>query len=109
MIPKCKNWRALVNSIPGRSAEVTVSGDVQVGNPGVGARLTQRVLDPARQNLWVLDLHLFQQPGMWPQILTYTQVKWARMMEVDESLVSSIEIVHQGELVVLIDQIDKVQ
>ena len=109
MKSECNHWQATINNMPGRLAELEVTGDVIVANPGVVASLTRRAIDLDKPNQWLLDLHLVQQPGTWIQVQTCVQVKWSRILVVEEPKPVSIEIRQEDESIALIDSIKKLQ
>lgn len=78
--PTTKDWYAWINSMPPKPDDFHVIGKVRVGNPGILAYLCMKEPQGFNPNILLLDLHLIQQPGNWPQV-----VSWA-MARHDEAL-----------------------
>ncbi|AZD80088.1 hypothetical protein [Pseudomonas chlororaphis] len=105
MITNCTNWHAWLDTIPPKPDELHVVGDVEVANPGVKAYLTVRVPQGINPAILMLDLHLYQRPGQWIQVITCTQVRFTRVLPPNSVLYSAIEIFHNGERIAYIDEI----
>ena len=76
MMIETKDWRAWIDSAPPAPARCYVRGEVWAPNPGVKATLCARGPQAVNASLLRLDLHLQQEPGMWPQVMTWTQANY---------------------------------
>jgi hypothetical protein len=103
MTTKCRNWHAWLNTMPPKPDDFHVSGDVLVGNPGVTPVLTMREPQGINPTILLLDLHLVQQPGMWPQQMTCAAAKYSRVMPPGSKNYTAVDIYADGERVALID------
>jgi hypothetical protein len=63
-----KDWYAWLNLMPPPPDDFHVIGDVLVSNPGVQAHLCVKEPQGINPGVLLLDLHLAQLPGMWPQV-----------------------------------------
>lgn len=89
--------------------ELHVTGEVFVRNPGIEASLYAREIQENPSEILALDLHLVQQPGMWPQVMTWVQVRYDRILVPEESPhYKEIKIFHNGELIAEIE-VDKIK
>jgi len=73
-----RDWYAWIDVTPPPNLHVV--GDVLVGNPGVEALLTMKEPQGGDPALLLLDLHLTQKPGMWPQVKTWIQARYDRTL-----------------------------
>jgi hypothetical protein len=79
-IMKTRNWHAWINAMPPGPNNLHVVGEVLVGNPGIQGELTIRQPQGINPAILLLDLHLVQRPGMWPQVMTWKQVRFDKVM-----------------------------
>ena len=79
-ISKTKDWQALINAMPPLPNDFHVTGDVLVPNLGVKAYLTPREPQGINQKILLPNLVLVQQPGVWPQILTWTEARYDKVV-----------------------------
>ena len=105
MVTQCSDWQAWLNKMPPKPDELHVVGDVMVSNPGVQPTLTMRNLQGFNPSVLMLDLHLVQKPGMWPQVITCASARFDRVMPPNAPSYQSVEIYSEGERIALIDQI----
>jgi len=105
MTTSSKDWHAWLNAMPPKPYSFHVVGDVEVANPGVKAYLTMRAPQGINPAILILDLYFFQEPGMWPQVLSSTQARYDRIMSPDSRPYSAVEIYQNGERIVNIDYI----
>jgi hypothetical protein len=75
-----RDWYSWVNLMPPPPDDFHVTGEVLVGNPGVQAELVPRVPQGIKPAILLLDLHLVQRPGMWPQVMTWVQARYDRVL-----------------------------
>lgn len=105
MATQCRDWHAWLNTMPPKPDDLHVMGDILVGNPGVQPTLTMREPQGINPTILMLDLHLVQQPGMWPQVMTCASARFDRVMPPKAPNYQSIEIFSEGEQITLIDNI----
>lgn len=105
MTIQCRDWHAWLNTMPPKPDDFHVIGDVLVGNPGIHPVLTMRVSEGTNPSILTLDLHLVQQPGIWPQIVTCAPAKFDRVMPPNSSNYEAVEIYSNGEQIAFIDHI----
>jgi hypothetical protein len=74
-----RNWYAWNDLMPPRPNHLHVVGEVQVANPGVLALLSSKEPQGINPNILILDLHLVQQPGIWPQHTTWAQATYTKI------------------------------
>lgn len=103
MVTQCKDWQAWLDKMPPKPDELHVIGDVMVSNPGVLPALTMRVPQGINPAILMLDLHLVQQPGMWPQVMACIPARFDRVMPPGASDYTSVEIYSEGERIAQID------
>lgn len=103
MTTECKDWQAWLDKMPPRPYELHVVGDAMVSNPGVRPMLTMRIPQGINPAILILDLHLVQQPGIWPQVMTCVPVRFDRVMPSGASDYTSVEIYSDGERIAQID------
>lgn len=103
MVTQCKDWQAWLDKMPPKPHELHVVGDVMVSNPGVQPTLTMRIPQGINPAILMLDLHLVQQPGMWPQVMTCAPVRFDRVMPPGAPDYASIEIYSNREQIAQVD------
>lgn len=103
MATECKDWQAWLDKMPPKPDELHVVGDVTVGNPGVQPTLTMRAPQGINPSILMLDLHLVQQPGMWPQVMTCAPARFDRVMPPGAPDYTSVEIYSDGKRIAQID------
>lgn len=91
--------------MPPKPDTLHVTGDVVVRNPGVNAVLTMREPQGFNPAILILDLHLVQLPGMWPQVVSCTTAKFDRHLTPGNRPYSTIEIHLDNERIAFIDDI----
>lgn len=75
-----RNWYAWNNKMPPPPDDFHVVGEVDVPNPGVDVRLLERSPQGFNPAHLLMDLVLFQQPGIWPQVVTTKQVRYDKIL-----------------------------
>ncbi|MFZ5637890.1 MAG: hypothetical protein ACOY82_15015 [Pseudomonadota bacterium] len=103
-----RNGYAWLNLMPPKPDDFHVVGEVEVGNPGVQAELHERVPQGINPAILQLDLHLVQRPGVWPQVTTWVQCRYDRIVCPGAATHTQVEIFHDGQPIALID-VDIVQ
>ena len=98
-----RNWYAWLNLMPPKPDDLHVVGDVEVANPGVQAELHERVPQGINPAILQLDLHLVQRPGIWPQVVSWAQCRYDRIVCPGMSAYTHVEIFHGGTSVAMID------
>jgi plastocyanin len=73
------NWFAWNNLMPPGPPSFHIVGEVQVPNPGVDVLLTERVPQGINPQIILLDLHLVQRPGIWPQHVVNKQAHFEKL------------------------------
>ena len=74
-----------------------VVGDVLVGNPGVEAILTPKVPQGFNPTILLLDLVLVQRTGFWPQVQTWVQARYDKV--VSGTPYNTVTIFSEGEAI----------
>lgn len=105
MTIQSKNWHAWLNTMPPGPEIIHIVGEVLVGNPGIEPVLTVREPQGINPAILMLDLHLVQKPGMWPQVMTWGQAHFERVMPPKATRYQTVEIYSQGEKIAAIDNI----
>lgn len=91
-----QNWYAWINLMPPKPDDFHVVGDVYVGNPGIEGQLNVRALPSINPNVLLLDLHLVQRPGMWPQVMTWIQVRFDKVLPLTSPKYKEVEIFYDN-------------
>ncbi len=94
-----KDWYAWVSSIPAPD-RLSVSGWIEVATPGVKAILTPRMPESIHPNIVYLNLFLIQQPGNWPESITWSEAVFDKVL--NEETIDQIHIFCNEELIVKI-------
>lgn len=77
---KTKDWYAWNNKMPPKPDDFHIVGEVEVPNPGVIVSLVPRVPQGINPKILLMDLHLRQLPGVWPQVTTWKQVRYDKIL-----------------------------
>lgn len=96
-----RDWAAWNDLMPPKPDFVHVIGEVQVGNPGVDVELVPRPKQGKSKSTLLLDLLLIQRPGIWPQVVTWKQAHYRRILT--GSGYKKVEIYCGDEVVATID------
>lgn len=75
-----RDWYAWNNKMPPKPDDFHVVGEVQVANPGIEVSLIPRVPQGINPKILLMELHLRQLPGFWPQVLTLKQVRYDKIL-----------------------------
>ncbi|MGH1539579.1 MAG: hypothetical protein ACRBHB_04095 [Arenicella sp.] len=98
-----RNWYAWLNEMPPKPDDFHVTGEVYVANPGVKALLTVKEPQGINPDVLLLDLHLVQQPGMWPQMMTWAQARYDSVICPGGVLYKQVEIFYENESIATMD------
>jgi hypothetical protein len=79
-LSKTKGWYSWINLQPPQPSKLYVIGDVLVPNPGVKAMLMQKVPQGLNSTILLLDLVLIQQQGVWPQVTTWVEARYEKVV-----------------------------
>ena len=80
-IDRTQDWYAWINLMPPPPNDFHVVGQVLVSNPGVTAILTPKEPQGINPTILLLDLILVQQPGYWPQVMTWMETRYDRVVK----------------------------
>ncbi|MDJ0616240.1 MAG: hypothetical protein QNJ63_05700 [Calothrix sp. MO_192.B10] len=75
-----RDWYAWNNLMPPKPDDFHVVGEVEVGNPGIVAKLYPRVPQGINPEILLMNLVLIQQPGIWPQIVTWIPARYDKVI-----------------------------
>ncbi len=75
-----RDWYAWNDRMPPKPDYFHVVGEVQVPNPGVFAMLCPKVPQGTNPKILLMDLILVQQPGIWPQVITWVIAKYEKFI-----------------------------
>ena len=98
-----RNWYAWLNEMPPKPDDFHVTGEVKVANPGMQALLTMREPQGINPQVLLLDLHLIQQPGMWPQVLTWVQARYDSVICPNGVKYQHVEIFYENQSIASMD------
>ena len=73
---KTRAWSAWNNKMPPPPDDVHVIGEVYVSNPGVEPRLRLHQPQGINKTILLLDLYLYQKPGIWPQVFVWAKTRY---------------------------------
>src|SRR5580704_14551121 len=68
-----------------------VIGEVFVGNPGVDVFLTPKEPQGINPQIFLMDLHKFQRPGIWPQHTTWVATRYERILGPNDPKYTDVE------------------
>jgi len=74
-----RDWYSWLNLMPPPPDEFHVVGEIYVPNPGVDPLLAPRHPQGINPEILLLDLHLRQQPGNWPQTLVWRSARYDKV------------------------------
>jgi len=75
---RTSNWFAWNNLMPPGPPSFHIVGEVQVPNPGVDVLMTERMPQGINPAIILLDLHLVQRAGIWPQHVVVKQAHFEK-------------------------------
>lgn len=93
-----RDWYAWINMMPPKPDDFHVVGEVCVGNPGTIPFLTVKEPQGINPSILLLDLHLIQQPGMWPQVMTWVQARFDKILLPKSQIYEQVDIFFNNEL-----------
>ena len=73
---RTKDWYAWLDLMPPSPDDLHVIGEVYVSNPGVEPLLVMHEPQGFNPRILLLDLHLCQKPGVWPQVFVWRQARY---------------------------------
>lgn len=76
-----KDWYSWNNLMPPKPDDFHVVGQVEVGNPGVIGELRYKSPQGVNPDIILLDLVLIQRPGIWPQMMSWIEVRYDKVMK----------------------------
>lgn len=91
-----KNWYAWINLMPPKPDDFHVIGEIYVGNPGIQAELHPKEPQGINPSILLLDLHLVQRPNLWPQVMTWIQCRFDRILSPKSTRYTDVEVFHDG-------------
>ena len=92
-----RNWYAWINKMPPPPDDFHVVGEVEVPNPGVEALLTVRSPQGINPDILLLDLHLFQKPGVWPQVVTWVQARYDKVLRPGSPCYTHVDVFYDNQ------------
>jgi hypothetical protein len=92
-----RNWYAWLNKMPPGPNSLHVVGEVFVGNPGMQAELTIKEPQGINPAILLLDLHVTQRPGMWPQVMTWVQARFDKVIVPGSPNYTDVEVFAIGQ------------
>jgi len=96
-VPENKEWYAWIDLEPPAPDDLNVTGKVCVPNPGVKAVLSAKVPQGINPSILLLDLHLIQEPGPWPDVVTWAEVRFHQIVQ--NSPVKRADVYFDGKLI----------
>ena len=81
--------------MPPKPDDFHVVGEVQVGNPGIVAMLCPKEPQGINPDVLLIDLVLVQQPGVWPQLVTWVPARYDKIVQ--DSRYERVDIFCEGE------------
>jgi len=96
--PNSKNWEAIeVSDLTGRSATLTVTGEVEIIGTGTTAKLTEHVPQGINPAILLLDLDIHSPGGIQGQIALYVPVKYQK--KTSGRQYQEVDILYQGAII----------
>lgn len=74
-----REWYAWLNRMPPPPDDFHVIGEIYVPNPGVTPILVPKVPQGINPAILLLDLYLIQQPGAWPSVFVWKQIRYEKI------------------------------
>jgi hypothetical protein len=93
-----RNWVAYEVSPTQNITIAYVTGQVEVANPGIKAKLSY-VPNDLNPNILLLRINFIQRPGVWPEVLTWIMASYAGAL-VDDGPFKEAQVV-SGEVIVV--------
>ncbi len=87
-----RNWYAWINLMPPKPDDLHVTGDILVANPGVQAHLCFKEPQGINPTVLLLDLYLIQRPGKWPQVMTWVQARYDKILTSGSPKYEQVEV-----------------
>lgn len=103
-----KDWYSWIDLMPPKPDDFHVVGEVFLSNAGVKANICMREPQGFNPNILLLDLHLVQESGMWPQVMTWKQIRYDKILLPEGTRYEKVEMFLDGALLVTMD-VDEVR
>ena len=91
-----RDWYAWNNTMPPKPDQFHLVGEVQVPNPGVDVVLLPRITQGFNPRILLMEIHLHQRPGIWPQFVVWKPVSYSKV----NGDYDSVQVFHGNDLVV---------
>lgn len=91
-----RDWYAWNNTMPPKPDQFHLVGEVQVPNPGVDVVLLPRIPQGFNPRILLMEIHLHQRPGIWPQFVVWKPVSYSKV----NGDYDSVRVFHGNDLVV---------
>lgn len=75
-----RDWYAWNNLMPPKPDDFHIVGEVLVPNPAVIAKLSPKEPQGINPDILLMDLILIQKPGIWPQVMTWVQARYDKVL-----------------------------
>ncbi|MDJ0627540.1 MAG: hypothetical protein QNJ44_04700 [Rhodobacter sp.] len=97
----CKNtetrdWYAWIDTMPPGPNMLYVVGEAWAPNPGVEGFLVPSNPQGINPRILLLDIHFYQRPGIWPQVMTWIPVRYQRPVSGPKAY-SDVTILCEGD------------
>lgn len=102
-VMETRDWYAWINLMLPKPDDFHVVGEVCVGNPGVEPYLSVKEPQGINPNILQLDLHLVQKPGMWPQVKTWVQARFDKVLTPNSPMYDQVEIFFNNESIARVE------
>jgi hypothetical protein len=96
-----RDWSArhFLMPLPSLPENFHVRGEVLVSCPGFEAQLLAKQPQGINPAILLLDLHLVQKPGAWPQVMTWAQAKYDKNISPKPGTYEAVEVFSGEECV----------
>jgi len=101
-----KDWYAWVDEMPPPPSHLHVVGELLAPNPGVEALLTVKEPQGINPGVLLLDLHLIQKPGMWPQVMTWVQARYEKTLVPVSPKYSEVQVSLNGNPLITVPVVE---
>ncbi|WP_428354790.1 hypothetical protein [Methyloprofundus sp.] len=94
---KTNEWYAWINLMPPKPDDFHVVGEVVVGNPGIEVHLCAKEPQGINPKILLLNIHLVQKPGVWPDVLTSVQARFDKILTPTSTRYDQVEVFLDNE------------
>jgi len=105
MLMICKDWYAWINNQPIGPPSFHLIGGIEVGNPGIEVVVTKRSPAGINPSILMLDISLYQKPGMWPQVMTCASAIYDEVIRKPHTY-TAVQIFNGAAMIGKLDTID---